>query len=225
MRKNLGCPYCRGVLDTAVHNRPAWDQVILDFPNFVVVPTKGALLPGWLLVISKAHILCAGFLERGVLTELQAAIDHASELVRSRFGEPTLFEHGPAAEGTALGCGVDHLHIHVAPLPFSLRDAADKLGNKLHWRRIDNLGELNELSSKREAYCWVREPRDSVPYACLPPNGIRQFLRRAIASELGRPTEFDYAAHPELSVVQATLNSLLGSMNDVQTDQTNAPSP
>ena len=209
MRNDSGCAYCHGALNAGSPSRPAWDRVLLEFPNFIVVPTKGALLPGWLLVISKAHTLCTGFLDDVAQTELRSVIESAAELVRSRFGEPTLFEHGPSTEGTVLGCGVDHLHIHVAPLPFSLRGAADKLNNDLHWQRIDSFVHLKRLSENNESYCWVREPGDLGPYVCSPAPKVRQFLRRAIASELGRPDEFDYATYPELSIVQETLNSLL----------------
>ncbi len=37
-----------------------WDQVLLETANFVVVPTIGAIVEGWLLVVSKEGLVCMG---------------------------------------------------------------------------------------------------------------------------------------------------------------------
>src|SRR5260221_4771447 len=101
-----------------------WDEVVYETDRFLVLPTKGSLVPGWLLVAAKRHAICAGALSAAEHDELRECVSVAKDLVASKFGSPTVFEHGPSEEHTALGCGIDHAHIHVVPLQFSLKAAA-----------------------------------------------------------------------------------------------------
>jgi len=197
------CPYCAGVLADAPRAHQPWDVTILDLGEYVVAPTKGALVPGWALVISKEHTICVGALASRKLGALRDAIDATDALITKAFGPTTVFEHGPNAPGTALGCGVDHLHVHVVPLRFSLRAALDRMLPQLKWDLIPGFETLANLHADARSYVWVREPGEGV-FGCEPPIGLRQPLRRAIALELGRPNEFDYTQFPEVSNVDLT---------------------
>jgi Diadenosine tetraphosphate (Ap4A) hydrolase and other HIT family hydrolases len=200
------CVLCSGLL--AGRSSELWDSIIAETPEFVVVPTKGALVPGWLLVVSKKHFLCAGALEpeQGV-QEAVGAIDVARNLVEATFGPVTIFEHGPVAAGMGLGCGIDHLHFHVAPLQISLKAAVARLYPKTTWRSIAGWSELGAIYSTGNSYIAVQEPGDSL-YWSPPPFGVRQPLRRAIASAIGAADRFDYSAHPHAENVATTIRVL-----------------
>lgn len=184
-----------------------WDRVLYDSGRFVITPTKGALVPGWLLVVAKWHALCAGAISRVELDELINCLRTAKNMVRENFGEPTVFEHGPYQPGSSLGCGIDHLHLHVVPLSFSLRSATASLFPEVKWHPLSDLYCASLLFEAKIGYGLVQEPNDRMSW-CYPPLGVRQLFRRVIAAELGVPEEFDYREFPNLSNVSLTLENL-----------------
>jgi len=185
-----------------------WDTVLHESGNFVIVPTKGALVPGWLLVVAKRHALCVGALSGTELDELTSCLTWARDLVQENFGPPTIFEHGPSQAGTTLGCGIDHVHVHVAPLKFSLQKAVNDRFPRVKWQPLLDISATRSLFELRTDYCFVKEPNEEGMYWCSPPIGVTQIFRRAIAAELGIPDEFDYRTHTQLSNVIHTLAGL-----------------
>lgn len=103
--------------------RHPWNQVLHADEKCFVVPTKGALVTGWVLVVPRWHTLSVGSLDREEQDGLASSVALVQQRVGVQFGEPTIFEHGPADFGSPLGCGVDHVHVHLAPLAFSLVEA------------------------------------------------------------------------------------------------------
>ncbi len=197
------CIFCERLFGAAAVNAP-WDTTIAETDKYRIVPTKGSLVPGWLLVVSKRHVLCSGELETHELNRLERAIGVAKEFVERHFGAATIFEHGPRVAGTSLGCGVDHLHFHVAPLKFSLVEAVDSVVPNAKWAKLEGLPALRTLHKASIGYAVVREPGAEMAWF-QPPPSIRQPLRRAIANELGIPELFDYAAHPHVENILRTL--------------------
>ena len=199
------CCFCRGLL--AGVSSGVWDTVLLETENHVVVPTKGALVPGWLLVVSKQHYICAGALPTEDLRDLGVAVNKARTTIEREFGPATVFEHGPAMAGTALGCGIDHCHIHVAPLPFSLRDAVEGLATDTDWQSASGLDALTELHGRGIGYAYVEE-NDGHAVWCRPSGQIRQMLRQAIANALGIGERYDYSMHSFPRNVEETVKRL-----------------
>src|SRR6266566_5391719 len=88
-----------------------WDHVLFESRNFVVVPTVGAIIPGWLLLLPRKHFLCVGAMSDGLFCELLELRRVATKALSDSFGGVTCFEHGPAEPCTKVGCGVDHAHL------------------------------------------------------------------------------------------------------------------
>lgn len=199
------CCFCDGLVRGA--SGAPWDTILHDSGEFVITPTKGALIPGWLLVVAKRHALCAGALTARERLGLENCLAEARTVIQRNFGEPTIFEHGPCEPSTSLGCGIDHLHLHVAALQFSLREAVNHLFPATEWQPIANLSETEALFEEKIGYALVHEPGEQM-YWSRPPLGVRQLFRRAIASKLGLSEQFDYAKFPHLSNVILTLQNL-----------------
>jgi len=199
------CVFCERLLP-GLSDDP-WDTPLAETDQYLIVPTKGSLVPGWLLVVSKQHALCAGELQLSEFGDLERAILMAKAIVERHFGPATIFEHGPAHNGTSLGCGIDHLHFHVAPLKFSLAAAVDLVVPTAEWRGLAQLQELRSLHLRGLGYAVVIAPEGVIRWF-LPPSGIRQPLRRAIASYLGSAKCFDYARYPYTDNVLQTLEQV-----------------
>ena len=210
------CPYCAGLLSR--RSAAPWDSILADFPTCVVAPTKGSLLPGWLLVIPKQHSLCAGALTNPEAADAEAAALWSASRISSFFGPVTMFEHGPARSASPVGCGVSHSHIHVCSLPFSLSSI---VAGTIPPHRMavypSMAGSVIPLSYARQChrqgldYTWIREPTGDVSVITSPPRQS-QFLRRVIAAQLGCPDAFDYRLFPQDQNAQATLDRFHGHL-------------
>src|SRR5436305_13047295 len=87
-----------------------WNASLLESRNFKTVPSLGALVEGWLLLVPKQHILCFGAMNDALTTEFEELKHKSASLVSAQYGDICIFEHGPSAVHKAVGCGVDHAH-------------------------------------------------------------------------------------------------------------------
>lgn len=209
-RVEAGCAYCSSFL-VGRRSRP-WDTVLFESDNFVVVPTRGAIVEGWLLVVSKEHVLCMGALARGIHRELCEIVEHTSSVFEQAYGRPTVFEHGPSKTGLGIGCGVDHAHLHLVPLDFSLRSATARSLERFRANWVpsaEGLGSLKGLHELGRSYLYLAEPGASAVH-CASDTLPCQFMRRVIAKECGLLEEYDYHTHPRQVSVVKTVDRLRG---------------
>jgi ATP adenylyltransferase len=201
------CAYCATFLRHEYIALQPWDTIIERRRNFAIVPSKGALIPGWLLVVSEQHHIASAALDKNERIDLEEGIESARLMVESVFGAATIFENGPSAKATALGCGIDHVHIHVVPLGFSLSEATRRRHPSIEWLPCESLAQLSTVHSQGKAYFYVREPNRS-PVFAIPKIRQSQLLRRVIAAEVGKEQLWDYTSHFGLDNISRTLESL-----------------
>ena len=201
----MNCCFC--ALSGASGGRSdVWDTIIDRSADSLVMPSKGALVPGWLMVVPLEHALCVGALEPARREAVWALAYRVSERVAATFGSATVFEHAPAAGGSGTGCGIDHVHLHVAPLAFSLLDAARELDPDLAWHEI-GLDDLGAAFRAGADHLVLREPGGPLRLA-RPPRPSSQFFRRAIARRVALRHEWNYRDYPREQTVVETIDRL-----------------
>ena len=191
LHRNL-CSFCN---DISVDSPSLWNRPLFESLNFVVIPSLGALIEGWLLIVSKTHFICAAAFPDHMVAELESLKSNVCEAVRSRYGNAIVFEHGPASDSRPVGCGVDHAHLHVVPISHDLTaPVLALLPSAAVWQGGD-------LSACRAAfrsgfdYLYLEQaPHD--PKILVWANVGSQLFRRAIASQLGVPEEYNWREHP-----------------------------
>lgn len=209
---NTECRYCNFLLEKNGDrgNSEPWNTVLYESDNFVVVPTLGSLVEGWLLIVSKEHLLCMGAVTNILRGELEDVIGFTKNVLKNAYEPLTIFEHGPSREGTSVGCGVDHAHIHLVPLKFSLLTEArvsEEVG-EYEWNICrGDLWQLGELYQQGKAYLYIKEPGSESVY-CTPKSVPCQSLRRIIARKLGVGDKYDYNQHPFKSAVESTIKTV-----------------
>lgn len=183
---------------------PPWDTVLYSDENFVVAPTKGSLIPHWLLVIPRNPATSFRSLS---LANAHSSFHEVLRIINLHFGAPAeliWFEHGASAVGSQTACGVDQAHIHVLLRPpFSFEQFAQHvLTDSLYsWRTayspfVHPLGttRLDYLVFGNSQLCYFSD------LTCPPKS---QYFRRVVAHMVGRPRHWHYAQYPH------KLNSLL----------------
>lgn len=196
------CRFC----DTLTMTVPTekWNTALLESPNFVVLPSLGALVEGWLLVVPKQHALCVGALSAFVLDELNEIKDAISLALERVYGPICAFEHGPSKPNTAVGCSVDHAHLHLVPSSFDLGSAAEEyLPAGAQWTPA-RLQDCRTAHHSLSNYLYFEQPI-GVGYITTHPKLGSQVFRRAFAKAGGRPDQFNWREYDHLPQVLATI--------------------
>lgn len=204
----LSCGICSGLhgqlIGTAL--KP-WDHVLLRSDSFVAVPSRGSIVPGWVLVVSSDHLLSMGAVEQGRRQELAEFVSEVRAMVESAFGPSVVFEHGPASPKLRVGCGVDHAHLHVVPTDIDLLAGIPAVfPSQIAWREISGLSATAELYRRNESYLYV-EPHLGGCWLGTHSHLPSQLFRKVIANAVGSPERFDWVAYPEVENVLATINA------------------
>ncbi|HEG43312.1 MAG TPA: hypothetical protein ENH94_04600 [Phycisphaerales bacterium] len=195
--KENNCKYCSGFLKQGYDktNSP-WDEILFETDNFVVVSTLGAIVEGWLLIVSKDHYLCMGALPKSLWPELLDLKSFFSNLLTEIYGPITMFEHGPHSEKLDIGCGIDHAHLHLVPLKFSLlsraTDSAEISGPI--WYKLHSLEQTAKFYNDRKSFIFIEEPNCSIS-CCTLNSAPCQFIRKLIAREIGVHSKYNYWKH------------------------------
>ncbi len=182
--------------------RAPHDTVLLQTSEWVAAPSLGALVPGWLVIIPKCPALnYRQWAARG--GDPTRLLDEAAILLGLAPTDYIWFEHGPRAEHTLVGCGVDYAHLHmlIRP-PFRGADLVGAAGAGLTWVPIQRTGVYADASDA--AYfaigqgdkAWVASDVDAAG---------SQYLRRAVAGLLNQPTSWNYRTHPQDENVVRTI--------------------
>jgi ATP adenylyltransferase len=201
---------CRFCGNLAVATRAPWDRVLWETPSFVITPTLGAIVEGWLLVISKRHHLCMGALPPAELHELQSVTHHAASVVQDLYGPVAIFEHGPAQPQQQVGCGVDHAHMHIVPTACDLIAGARKhLPEHVQWELTETFGSIHRYTRAERSYLYLEQyGRRLVASDQELPS---QLFRRVIAAHIGEPERWNWREHPFHEQAEATARRLGGA--------------
>jgi diadenosine tetraphosphate (Ap4A) HIT family hydrolase len=184
-----------------------WNVRLLESPNFVVLPSLGALVEGWLLIVPKQHFVSFGELPDSLIAEFVDLKAATSEIIRQVYGTVCAFEHGPSKAGCSVGCGVDHAHAHLVPVKFDLAAAVvPHLPKNSRWSDA-NFADCRSAFLEGANYLYLEQPIGKG--RIIRNNRLgSQVFRRAIADSLGIPEQYNWRAHSQISNIQQTIQTL-----------------
>jgi len=197
------CTLCADIGTSA--NRARWNRPLIETENFVVVPSLGSLVPGWLLIVPKSHYISMGAIPDLLHSEADALEDRTRALLKSEFAEHVIvFEHGPSAANHGTGCGVDHAHLHLVPLNCDLVEQVRPfVPNSLKWK-LGNWNERAEAFSLGQDYLYCKH-EDGCGVVAVSDDFGSQVFRKAISGHLGMAEKFNWREHPRLETVGQTI--------------------
>lgn len=200
-----GCRLCSDLLRQG--SVKAWNEPLFESPNFVALPSLGALVEGWLLLVPKNHFICMGALPDSVAAEMQEMKHILCSALQQIYRQVCVFEHGPSKPNCSVGCGVDHAHLHVLPVTFDLASAvAPFLPENVHWSEA-GMEECRAAFRRGEDYLYFEQPIGEGRIATH--KGFEsQLFRRAIATHIGAPNQFNWREFPQFPNVSATIDKV-----------------
>jgi ATP adenylyltransferase len=206
------CCFCSNLVSAG--RDETWNHPLLESRNFLVFPSLGSLIEGWLLVVPKEHYISMGALSADLVGEMEQVKNRLIATLSQQYGELCAFEHGPARPDRMVGCGVDHAHLHLVPLSFDLREAATTfMPPGTEWEDADWNSCRTAFEQGRD-YLYIEQPIGRARITTNQDFGSQVF-RRAIANRLGVPDQFRWQDYPQKEIVANTIRSL-SSYPDLQ---------
>ena len=196
------CTFCTKF---GAHGNPKewFDKELRSFADFVVVAGVGALVPGYLLVISRAHFPSAAMLPQPSWDALPRLRREVIKACRKVFGiQPVIFEHGSSDVRHLAGGCINHMHLHILPIKFGIKE---ELSHYYDMLELNNIEDIRRLRNKKASYLYLQN-QDGAQYLAEVTDVPSQLIRRIVAKKLGRPYEWDYAGFPEYRFVAETIN-------------------
>lgn len=175
-------------------------RIIYSTENFVVFPSLGQIVEGYLLISPKKHYISLAQMPNSFYDELTNLQEKVKEILTKNYSKPIFFEHGPFSRKEKAGCCIEHAHLHAVPTNVSiLEEVVEHFPAKI----IKSFSELPSNSS----YLFLEENNEK--YFCsintvLPP----QYLRQILAVKLGVPEKWDWREYLRIKELQNTIKRL-----------------
>lgn len=194
------CPYCQEmnqrnfIFDGTSHG----DRVLGESDNFFIMPTKGCVVPGYLIIAAKRHVMKVW--SSNLAAELEEVMFLVRRVVAERYGvEPIFFEHGSSPRT------FPHAHLHAVPLNHS---GPPRLNTPHEIIPVSSFQALEKYEGQ-SVLPW--QDRDGRRFL-LKIQGHRrpQLLRQVVARELNQPDVWDWRQHPFVINILQTRETLAG---------------
>jgi ATP adenylyltransferase len=185
-----------------------YNEVLFESEHFIVIPSLGSLVEGWLLIVPKQHYLSVSEItDYKLLEELTLLTSKVKVKLTSEYGTVVMFEHGAKKIASSVGCGVDYAHLHLVPIKFDLLKGLKKFYNiNYSWQEISGINEINKFTEHSE-YLFFSD-LDNNSFITTNSDIPSQIFRKVIASYLDIPHKYDWKENFEEDKIRATIKRL-----------------
>jgi ATP adenylyltransferase len=187
-----------------------YNKPILESENFLVIPSLGSLVEGWLLIVPKKFYLNFSQLPSFVFSELETLISQLSLRFLPFFNADqfVIFEHGPTLENSVAGCGVDYAHLHWIPTNFDMLEGAKVFLNLSYdWQVIPALNSINDFNVNSKDYLYLRDQKGNHFLTCQT-NIPSQTFRKVMAHYLNAPDSYDWKLNERIENIESVYDKL-----------------
>jgi diadenosine tetraphosphate (Ap4A) HIT family hydrolase len=188
----------------SIYGNDPTNRLLFRSADFVVFPTLGQIVEGYLLLVPTEHHTSLADLPVSLFQTFARLSESVTAALAAEYGPCLLFEHGTRSVDAG-GCGISHAHLHAVPFPTNL-DPIDSLRKQFSGKQLRDLGEIAQCSKGLPGYLFYQ---DSLSRAFLFDVGNlpSQYMRRIMAEALGLEN-WDWRAVGREERLVATLNRL-----------------
>ena len=203
----VNCPFCRELQSGKLPDFCDADidsRILHETKRFVVLPDISPLVPGHVMIVPKAHILCFGAVEAAAQDEFSGLVNATRAILKEHYGPSVLLEHGTSSLDPVAD-HVTHAHLHVVPAAIDIRDALLSFNTKT----IASLSDLSSWAARDAEYIYF-ESCAGERFVSDRIVGIKRlFFRRQIAKQIGIPDPlWDWRQHILSDNLRSTINTL-----------------
>lgn len=191
------------------------NRVVFETENWIVVPTIGAFIPGYLLAITKKHYNCIAVTPNEYYDELELIKNCVNTAFEKIYEKPSFFfEHGTISEDIKGSCCVSHTHLHMLPLAVNMDEYLTKnFEFDKNSIPISSFPSISELIKREHIASYLLYGKDSSYIKLLDMTHKMfpsQFFRQAICLQLGIEDKWDWRHHFFVDNINKTIQDLQG---------------
>jgi diadenosine tetraphosphate (Ap4A) HIT family hydrolase len=203
----VNCPFCRELqsgrlpdfVDANIDSR-----ILHETNRFVVMADISPLVPGHVMIVPKAHILCYGAVEDSAQDEFSGLVNAVRTILREHYGPSVILEHGTSSLDPVAD-HVTHAHLHIVPAAIDIRDSLLNFNTTT----IASLSDLSHWAARDEAYIYFESCAGERIVADRIFDIKRLFIRSEIARRIGLPDPlWDWRRHILSDNLRSTVETL-----------------
>lgn len=191
--------------DQIYANPSPMNIVLFESEHFYVVPAKGALVRGYVMIVPKEHHLSFAALPHEQLIESMQVLEDLKNIFRKIYGRDDflVFEHGSGKEGTCKHeKSIVHAHLHV--IPYSPLVDKETM-TKFHLTPLD----LTKISEYKDVPYLLYADSQTDWHISADPNVYipRQCVRQLLGDNLGLSGQlWNWRRHSFMDEIRDTVN-------------------
>ena len=201
------CPFCRELQSGRLPDFCDADidsRILHETNRFVVMADISPLVPGHVMIVPKAHILCYGAVEATAQDEFSCLVNATRTILREYYGPSVVLEHGTSSL-EPVADHVTHAHLHVVPAAIDIRDSLLNFNTTT----IASFSDLSSWAAHDEAYIYFESCAGERIVADRISGIKRLFIRSEIASRVGLPDPlWDWRRHILSDNLRSTVKTL-----------------
>lgn len=203
----ISCPYCdaleKGFFE--VQNQNYGNRILFESDNFVVFPSLGQIVEGYLLITSKKHYIGIGNVPSGQYPELDSICQRVRRVLTDAYETPLFFEHGSISQTRKGGCCIDHAHIHAVPVKV---DILQELAKHFGYHQIENFDALKNQFKKGVPYFFYESNFGERYLFEVPEIVPSQYIQQVIAQKIRKPERWDWRMYFGIDELLGTIDKL-----------------
>ncbi|QNE74451.1 HIT family protein [Streptomyces finlayi] len=186
------------------HLHAGQQRIVATSEYAAAVPTIGAFVPGYLLVVPTTHVLSLGQLNDDELAGVEDLAHDLADQLHQVYRRPILtFEYGLNLPS---GRRICHGHLHMLP---STADLGEWLTARAPGYEIANYAQVPR--SPDTSYITVRDQTGTLTCHPVPNDAFPRIRLREVVARLDPQIEdaaWDWQAHPFPELMRATVDDL-----------------
>jgi diadenosine tetraphosphate (Ap4A) HIT family hydrolase len=203
----VNCPFCREIQSGKLPDFCDADigsRILHQTDRFVVMADISPLVPGHVMIVPKAHILCYGAVEDTERAEFSGLVKAVRTILREHYGPSVMLEHGTSSL-EPVADHVTHAHLHIVPADIDIRDSLVNFNTTT----IASLSDLSRWAARDEAYVYFESCSGERLVADRIVDIRRLFIRSAIAARIGLADPlWDWRRHILSNNLRSTVETL-----------------
>jgi diadenosine tetraphosphate (Ap4A) HIT family hydrolase len=201
------CPFCRELQGGKLPDFCDADidsRILHETERFVVMADISPLVPGHVMIVPKAHILCYGAVEDTARDEFSGIVHATRAILKEHYGPSVMLEHGTSSLAPVAD-HVTHAHLHFVPADIDIRDSLVNF----HTTTIASLSDLSRWAARDEEYLYFENCAGERIVADRIVDIKRLFIRSEVAKQVGLPDPlWDWRRHVLSDNLRSTVETL-----------------
>ncbi|MGK8558261.1 hypothetical protein [Nocardia gipuzkoensis] len=179
------------------------DYILDETAHFVVFPCIGALVPDYVLIVSKRHVLSAGWFNAEEIADLRQLLDRWTGRLGAAGNSVVLFEHGSYDFRDKGGACYDHAHIHLIATDARPEAFVRLVAEDVVLHPCDDWIAAAVTSVQQDERSYLAMSTGGQSYIGNSRQARSQFFRRHLAEWLGAEAgSWDWLVYPEVERVR-----------------------